>query len=133
MKNYNECYWLRIPSKILVVSQKNFNTAARRRVTEILMEGQRLFGFKSDDEKDGQFSMFSSEQDASSSLFTPNTVALKPIWPEDSIDKVLGKEYVEVWEKTLQCSACEFQCRILCVLMLVVIYSVICFDFNDIA
>uniref|UniRef100_A0A915IM53 Transferrin-like domain-containing protein n=1 Tax=Romanomermis culicivorax TaxID=13658 RepID=A0A915IM53_ROMCU len=106
VRNYQQCYWLKIPSKIIVVSKiSRTDDEDRRRITQLLMKAQEIFGKNFNDDVDNNFfSIFATPLDPRT-IFTFNTVKLKPVWPEDTLNDVLGSDYVGAWETSTQCSA----------------------------
>lgn len=97
--DYENCYWLKIPSKVIVVSKKYTSIEDRRKITQLLIDGQKFFGGR----KPNTFSIFATDDDPTT-LFSDSTTELTPVWPEDPIEKVLGDDYVAVYSKTLDCS-----------------------------
>lgn len=99
VRDYGRCYWLKIPSKVIVVSKKTMSVEDRRKLTQLLVDAQKFFGGRKPD----TFSIFPTDLDPST-IFSDGTTELTPVWPEDPIENVLGEDYIAVYKKSLDCS-----------------------------
>lgn len=114
VSEYRRCYWLKIPGRLLVVSANKYSAKQRHHIADFFQDIQlkygSLDGSSTADPEDqsyhdyvGQFSIFSSPADTNS-LFGSDTKQLLPVYPEDSLEKLLGEDFYAVYRKIVECS-----------------------------
>lgn len=97
--DYVKCHWLKIPAKVAVVSTGYHDSEERRRWTQMFLDAQLYYGGGGGD----AFSIFYTPNDPTT-VFSPSTTELTPVWPEDKLENVMGEDFVNIYRNTLACS-----------------------------